>query len=92
MKEIINNFLLNKDTLGILPTGFGKSVCYILPHLITEKNVIVISPLISLMKDQHDKLKSKNIETIVFNSTFSRLRDTKEGRQKLDDIYNKNKK
>jgi len=91
-KEIINLILKKKDIIGILPTGYGKSLCYILPFMIKNKNVIVISPLISLMKDQHDKLKSKNIETIVFNSTFSRLRDTKEGRQKLDDIYNKRKK
>ena len=68
-KEIINNFLQNKDTLGILPTGFGKSVCYILPHLITGKNVIVISPLISLMEDQYRLLHNQGIDSILFNST-----------------------
>jgi ATP-dependent DNA helicase RecQ len=91
-KEIINLILKKKDIIGILPTGYGKSLCYMLPFLIRNKNVIIISPLISLMKDQYDKLKEKNIETIVFNSSFSRLRDTKEGKQRLNDIYNKKKK
>ena len=78
--------------MGILPTGYGKSLCYMLPFLIKNKNVLIISPLISLMKDQHDKLKDRNIETIVFNSSFTKLRDSEEGRQKLNDIYKKNKK
>ena len=72
-KVIINNFLKGKDTLGILPTGFGKSICYILPHLITQKNVIVISPLISLMEDQHISLEEKNINSILFNSNNHRI-------------------
>ena len=68
-KEIINNVLSKRDVIGILPTGYGKSMCYILPHLIYNKNVIVISPLISLMSDQHSKLVEKNIFTINFNSS-----------------------
>ena len=81
-KEIINLIMKKKDIMGILPTGYGKSLCYMLPFLIKNKNVLIISPLISLMKDQYDKLKNKNIETIVFNSSFTKLRDTEEGRQK----------
>lgn len=72
-KDIINNFLKGNDTLGILPTGFGKSICYILPHLITQKNVIVISPLISLMEDQHISLEEKNINSILFNSNNHKI-------------------
>ena len=75
-KEIINLILKKRDIVGILPTGYGKSICYILPFLLKQKNVIVISPLISLMKDQYDKLRSKDIPTLVFNSSFSKLRDT----------------
>ena len=85
-KEIINLILKKRDIVGILPTGYGKSICYILPFLLKPKNVIVISPLISLMKDQYDKLQSKNIPTIVFNSSFSKLRDTIEGQRKYSAI------
>ena len=67
--ELINCFIRKEDSIGILPTGYGKSVCYILPHLIKKKNVIVISPLISLMEDQRLKLNEKGISTISFNST-----------------------
>ena len=72
-KKIINLILKKKDIIGILPTGYGKSICYILPYLLKKKNVIVISPLISLMKDQYDKLKERGISTLVFNSTFNSL-------------------
>jgi len=51
-KDILKAVLDDRDVIGVLPTGFGKSICYIAPHLIKEKTVIVISPLISLMKDQ----------------------------------------
>ena len=67
--ELINCFIRKEDSIGVLPTGYGKSVCYILPHLIKKKNVIVISPLISLMEDQRIKLNEKGISTISFNST-----------------------
>lgn len=67
--ELINCFIRKEDAIGILPTGYGKSVCYILPHLLKQKNVVVISPLISLMEDQRLKLNEKGINTISFNST-----------------------
>ena len=54
--RIIQRLLENRDVIGILPTGYGKSMTYIMMQLITNKTVIVISPLISLMKDQHRKL------------------------------------
>ena len=67
--EIINNILNNKkDVLGILPTGFGKSMCYMLPYLITQQNIIIISPLIALMKDQHSDLIKRGIPVCSFNS------------------------
>ncbi len=68
--NIINTIVNNKrDILGILATGFGKSICYQMPYLITKKSVIVISPLIALMKDQMFELKKLNIPVVVLNST-----------------------
>ena len=55
-KEIITNYLSGNDVVGLLPTGYGKSLCYLLPPLITNKVMFIISPLISLMEDQKEKL------------------------------------
>lgn len=66
--KIINNVLDGKDVCAILPTGFGKSICYQMPFLATNKNVIVVSPLIALMEDQVRQLKEKNIPVVALNS------------------------
>lgn len=69
-EDIIKNILNKKDTIGILATGYGKSICYQMPFLINnEKNVLVISPLISLMEDQKTKLEELNISVYCLNST-----------------------
>nr|QFG74099.1 MAG: helicase [Megaviridae environmental sample] len=68
-KEIVDAIMANNNVIGVLQTGFGKSVCFQLPHLLTKKNVIVISPLISLMRDQISKLQELNINAVCFNST-----------------------
>ncbi|MCU5745470.1 ATP-dependent DNA helicase [Staphylococcus sp. SQ8-PEA] len=57
-QEVIERVLNNEDTLGILPTGSGKSLCYQLPTYINEKATLIISPLISLMDDQVAQLKA----------------------------------
>ncbi|AGH95263.1 RecQ family ATP-dependent DNA helicase [Pseudobdellovibrio exovorus] len=60
-QDIIQSVLTNKDTLAVLPTGGGKSLCYQLPAVYLNKLVIVISPLIALMKDQVSALQKKGI-------------------------------
>ena len=68
-QAIIENVLEGKDTLAIMPTGGGKSLCYQLPALAAAGTAIVISPLIALMKDQVDALQSNGITAAFYNST-----------------------
>ncbi len=67
-EEIINSILLHQDTIGILPTGYGKSITYQLPALLFEGMTLVITPLIALMKDQVSSLKRKQINAAYINS------------------------
>jgi len=69
--DIILSILSGNDTLAILPTGGGKSICYQIPSLILEGTTLVVSPLISLMKDQVDSLISRNIPSTFINSTLN---------------------
>lgn len=69
--EIVLSILEKNNTIAIMPTGAGKSICYQIPALCFEGVTIVISPLIALMKDQVDTLVSKNIPATFINSSLS---------------------
>jgi ATP-dependent DNA helicase RecQ len=69
-EECIRSILAGNNTLAILPTGAGKSLCYQLPAHELKGTIIVISPLISLMKDQHEKLFEKGLSGVELNSSL----------------------
>lgn len=70
-EELVLSILSGRDTLGIMPTGAGKSICYQVPALIFEGITLVVSPLISLMKDQVSALNEAGIHAAYINSSLS---------------------
>jgi len=71
-EEIINSVVLKQDTLAILPTGGGKSICFQIPGLILGGITLVVSPLISLMNDQVENLRKKGLSALAFHSGLSK--------------------
>src|SRR5215208_6622533 len=69
--EVIRSVLEANNTLAIMPTGAGKSLCYQLPALHLPGTTVVVSPLISLMKDQVDKLDQAGVSALEVNSTLT---------------------
>lgn len=86
-EEIINNILNGKDVLGIMPTGAGKSICYQVPAMILPGVTLVISPLISLMKDQMDSLNEIGIPSTYINSTLTSNEYSQTMENIMYDIY-----
>ncbi|MFT9495434.1 DNA helicase RecQ [Anaerosolibacter sp.] len=82
--ELIEAILKGQDVLGIMPTSGGKSLCYQIPALLMEGVTLVISPLISLMKDQVDALRESGISATYLNSTLT----AQEQRTRLEEIKN----
>lgn len=88
-RELIDSILAGRDALGIMPTGAGKSICYQVPALMLSGITIVISPLISLMKDQVYSLTQAGISAAYINSSLSEFQivktfeDARNGRYKI---------
>ena len=70
-RKVVSSILDKKDTLALLPTGGGKSICYQVPGLVLDGMVVVISPLIALMNDQVQGLKDRNISAIAITSSMN---------------------
>lgn len=88
-REIMESTLAGRDTVAILPTGAGKSLCYQLPALVREGLTVVVSPLIALMKDQVDQLQAVGVSAAFLNSTLdgqtfqNRLQGVRKGQFRL---------
>src|SRR6185295_14925961 len=88
-EEVIDSVLEGHDSVAVMPTGGGKSLCYQLPALMLDGVTLVVSPLIALMKDQVDALATRGIPTTFINSSLSygetnrRLSEMRRGLYKL---------
>jgi len=67
-EEIVQSVIKGQDTLALLPTGGGKSICFQVPAMMMDGICIVVSPLVALMKDQVENLKARGIEAIAIYS------------------------
>src|SRR5947209_4986134 len=84
-EEIVRDALAGRDVFALMPTGGGKSLCFQLPALLRNGLTIVVSPLISLMKDQVDALQASGIAATYLNSTL----EGEEARARLRGVHQK---
>ena len=82
-EDIIKDVLARKDVFVLMPTGGGKSLCYQIPALLMDGVTVVVSPLISLMKDQVDTLRANGVEAAYLNSTVS-YKESNQIKQELE--------
>ncbi len=82
-REVIAAILEGKDSVVVMPTGSGKSLCYQLPAMMLEGATVVVSPLIALMKDQVDVLRSRDLPATFINSSI----DASEQRRRIDALH-----
>lgn len=88
-EEVINHYLQGKDSVVLMPTGGGKSVCYQLPALLNQGQTLVISPLVSLMQDQVNQLNQRGIKSMFFeslggkNDIYRQLENARNGNFKI---------
>ncbi|MFA6047652.1 MAG: RecQ family ATP-dependent DNA helicase [Parcubacteria group bacterium] len=88
-REIVETIMSGRDVVALMPTGGGKSLCYQLPAIMSDKISVVISPLIALMKDQVDSLNARGIPATFINSSLTsdeigkRIEDIKNNRTKI---------
>jgi len=88
-REVIENVIARRNTLAIMPTGGGKSLCYQIPALLFDGLTVVVSPLIALMKDQVEQMRAVGVPALFLNSSLSpeayqdNMRDVKSGAVKL---------
>src|SRR5256885_14072342 len=86
-ERIVRSLLAGHDACVVMPTGGGKSLCYQLPAVMSEKTAVVISPLIALMQDQAAQLAQMGIPAAVLNSTLSSEEQSKVMKQARDGVY-----
>ncbi|GKS98764.1 ATP-dependent DNA helicase [Acidovorax sp. SUPP3434] len=83
-REVIDRVLQSENTLAVMPTGAGKSLCYQLPALMIEGRTVVVSPLIALMRDQCDSLRERGVSAVQLHSGLT-PQETREAEQAIAD-------
>src|ERR1700752_5507583 len=86
-ERIVRSLLAQHDTCVVMPTGGGKSLCYQLPAVVSERTTVVISPLIALMQDQAAQLAQMGIPAAVLNSSLSDAEQSKVMKQAREGAY-----
>lgn len=85
--RIINKIIESKDVVAVMPTGYGKSLCFHMPPLLTGEVAIVISPLIALMADQKMILDKLGINSCCYNSTLSQKKKSDVEKELIEGVY-----
>ncbi|MDG5470674.1 ATP-dependent DNA helicase [Jeotgalibacillus sp. ET6] len=82
-KEIVESIMAGKDTVAMLPTGSGKSLCYQFPSYLTQSQVLIVSPLLSLMQDQVEQIKFRGEKKVIALNSFLAFKERKRALKNL---------